>query len=257
MKRFIMLTLFPEIVPGPLGIGVVGRAIERGRLSVEAIDIRDFTTDKHRTVDDTPYGGGGGMVMKPEPLSKAIAAAREAAPPHSPVILMSPQGEPFTQKIAEELSEAPGLIAVCGRYEGFDERIRQHHIDREISLGDYVVSGGELPAMSMFDAVARLIPEVLGNPESIQEESFQQTLLEYPQYTRPAEFEGRSVPSVLMSGNHAKIRQWRLKQSLERTLDRRPELLQQRPLTKEESKLLKEIKRERKENKTTSQPNQS
>ncbi|TNE47743.1 MAG: tRNA (guanosine(37)-N1)-methyltransferase TrmD [Deltaproteobacteria bacterium] len=243
LKQYIVLTLFPEMFPGPLASSITGRALDQNHVGIEAINIRDFTTDKHRVVDDTPYGGGSGMVMKPEPLSAALAAARAKLPEGSPSILMTPQGEPFSQARAHELAQAPGLLFVCGRYEGIDERIRQT-FDLELSVGDYVLSGGELPAMLMMDAIIRLLPGVLGNPESLSEESFQRHRLEYPQYTRPAQFQEGEVPAVLLSGNHAKIRRWRRKESLRRTLQRRPDLLKQYPPDKEEQELLRELQAE-------------
>ncbi len=219
-----VLTLFPEFFESPLATSLTGKAIDRGHFSVELTDIRAFTTDKHRTCDDLPYGGGAGMVMKPEPLVAALEDAREALP-GAPRILLTPQGEPFTQQIAAELSEEPGLILTCGRYEGVDERVREHWIDRELSLGDFVLTGGEVAAMAIIDAVTRLLPGVLGNQDSIEEESFSRPLLEYPHFTRPRSFRGHEVPEVLLSGDHGRIAQWRHEQALERTRRRRPDLL--------------------------------
>ena len=218
-----ILTLFPDFFEGPLQISLTGKAIERGHFSVNCVDIRSFTTDKHRTCDDVPYGGGAGMVMKPEPLVAALESARERHP-GVPRILMSPQGEPFSQEIARELAAGPGMILVCGRYEGIDERVRQNWIDREISIGDYVLTGGEVASMVVIDAVTRLLPGVLGNQESINEESFSAPMLEYPQYTRPREFRGFEVPEVLLSGDHGRIAKWRRDQSEARTRERRPDL---------------------------------
>nr|WP_230467290.1 tRNA (guanosine(37)-N1)-methyltransferase TrmD [Lujinxingia vulgaris] len=222
-----ILTLFPDFFDGPLRISLTGKAIERGHFSVNCVDIRDFTHDKHRTCDDVPYGGGAGMVMKPEPLVAALESARERHP-GVPRILMSPQGEPFSQKIARELAQGPGMILVCGRYEGVDERVRQHWIDREISIGDYVLTGGEVASMVVIDAVTRLLPGVLGNQESISEESFSAPMLEYPQYTRPREFRGFEVPEILLSGDHGRVAKWRQEQALARTKERRPDLLERR-----------------------------
>lgn len=244
MKRFAILSLFPAMFPGPLGVGVVGRGIERGLLSIEGVDIRDYAKGRHRITDEPPYGGGGGMVMKPEPILEALDATRAAMPPDCPALLMSPQGETFNQSIAHELAQLPGLILICGRYEGIDERVRLQ-VDRELSAGDFVVSGGEIPAMVILDAVSRLVPGVLGNPDSLTEESFQRPFIEYPQYTRPASYRGLDVPDVLLSGNHERIRRWRLKQSILRTLQRRPELLQDASLSKEERAILREIQNER------------
>ncbi|RAL23140.1 tRNA (guanosine(37)-N1)-methyltransferase TrmD [Lujinxingia litoralis] len=223
-----ILTLFPDFFTSPLQISLTGKAIERGHFSVRCTDIRDFTTDKHRTCDDVPYGGGAGMVMKPEPLVAGLEAAR-ARHPGVPRILMSPQGEPFSQKIARELAQGPGMILVCGRYEGVDERVREHWIDREISIGDYVLTGGEVAAMVVIDAVTRLLPGVLGNQESITEESFSAPMLEYPQYTRPREFRGHEVPPILLSGDHGRVAQWRREQAEARTRARRPDLLERWP----------------------------
>lgn len=222
--KFQILTLFPEFFETPLRATILGRAQDKGLVDYETVDIRDFATDKHKTTDDLPYGGGAGMVMKPEPLVSALEHARERDP-DAPRILMSPQGEPMSQSLAHELAELPGMILTCGRYEGIDERVRQGWIDREISIGDYVLSGGEPGALVLIDAVTRLLPGVLGNEASIREESFAEGRLEYPHYTRPRDFRGQQVPEVLLSGNHQKIADWRRKQSLERTRKRRPDLL--------------------------------
>lgn len=245
IQHITVLTLFPELFEAPSQVGVVGRAIRDGLLTVETLQMREHGLGRHLAMDDTPYGGGGGMILRPEPLVASIEQASAAMPENSPVVFLSPQGEPFTQRIAEELAQGEGLILLCGRYEGIDHRVKEGWVDREISLGDYVLSGGELGALVMIDAIARLVPGVLGNPESLAEESFQRPYLEYPQYTRPAVFRGASVPDVLRSGDHAKIRRWRTRQSLLRTLERRPELLEGAELTKEERKLLQELERER------------
>ena len=216
-----VLTVFPEMVSLVAGWGVISRAIASGRLALRAVNIRDFTTDQRRTTDDAPYGGGAGMVMKPEPVVKAIEFARHER--DGRVILMTPQGHPFTQARAGELSGEDHLILVCGRYEGIDERIRAF-VDEEISIGEYILTGGELPAFVVIDAVVRLVPGVLGNEASAGEESFSEDLLEYPQYTRPQVFRGMPVPEILLSGHHEKIRQWRREMSLQRTKERNPEL---------------------------------
>ena len=220
-----VVTLFPELVAGVLQFGIVGRAIRRGLLSVGTEDPRTHTTDVHRTVDDRPYGGGPGMVLKPEPLLAAIRAAQERLPPGSLRVYLSAQGERLDQARSRELARLPGLLLVAGRYEGVDQRVIELGIDRELSVGDYVLSGGELPALTVIDALARLLPGALGDERSNLEDSFTDGLLEWPQYTRPEVFEGRVVPQVLLSGDHADIRRWRLARAVERTAQRRPELL--------------------------------
>jgi len=236
-----VVTLFPEMIAAALGFGVVGRAVERGLLSVETEDPRAHTSDVHRTVDDRPYGGGPGMVLKPEPMLAAIRRAHGRLPQGSPRIYLSAQGEPFGQAQARELAGLPGLLLVAGRYEGLDERVVELGIDRELSIGDYVLSGGELPALVVIDAMARLLPGALGDARSSVEDSFAQGLLDWPHYTRPEVFEGRGVPQVLLSGNHADIRRWRLKQAVERTWLRRPDLIAAHPLAPEASRLLNEF----------------
>jgi tRNA (guanine37-N1)-methyltransferase len=213
------------MITGALEFGIVGRAVERGLLSVGTEDPRAHTTDVHKTVDDRPYGGGPGMVLKPEPLLAAIRAAHARLPEGAPRVYLSAQGEPLSQALAHELAALPGMLLVAGRYEGLDERVVELGIDREVSIGDYVLSGGELPALVLIDAVARLLPGALGDERSNVEESFVAGLLDWPHYTRPEVFEGRAVPPVLLSGNHADIRRWRLEQALERTRQRRPDLL--------------------------------
>ncbi|PTM59082.1 tRNA (guanosine(37)-N1)-methyltransferase TrmD [Desmospora activa] len=240
--RFDVLTLFPGMFEGFLSSSIIKRAIEQGLVEASIVNFREYSTDKHRVVDDTPYGGGGGMVLKPEPLFHAVEALTEGLNSRPLVLMMSPQGVPFTQKKAEELSRFPRLILLCGHYEGFDERIRQHLVDEEISIGDYVLTGGELPAMVMMDSLIRLVPGVLGNAGSAEEDSFSTGLLEYPQYTRPADFRGWKVPDVLLSGHHAAIERWRRQQSLQRTFKRRPDLLEDAPLTDEERNWLKQRK---------------
>jgi tRNA (guanine37-N1)-methyltransferase len=205
--RFDVVSIFPEVFEPVFRQGVVGRAIARGLLSLRTHDLRDYTTDRHRQVDDAPFGGGAGMVMKPEPIFAAVEALRARNP--GPVVLMEPWGEPLTQTLAAELAAEPGLIVVCGRYEGIDDRVRQALADREVSIGDYVLSGGELPAMVLVDAVARLVPGVLGDEASLAQDAFAEAAGGYPQFTRPAEWRGLQVPDVLLSGNHAEIARWR------------------------------------------------
>lgn len=233
-----VLTLFPEFFDGPLRTSLLGKAIQSGRIAVNLIDPRDHTHDKHRTVDDVPYGGGPGMVLKPEPFVEAIETAR-CTNPDVPVMLLSPHGRRFDHERAVQLAQGPGLIVVCGRYEGFDERIRSF-VDVETSIGDFVVSGGEAAAVVVIDAVSRYLSGVLGNTESTQSESFIEGILEYPQYTRPVEFRGMRVPPVLVSGNHAKIRQWRRAKALERTRERRPDLIEQLVLSEMDEQSLRE-----------------
>jgi tRNA (guanine37-N1)-methyltransferase len=220
-----VITLFPGMIAGALGFGIVGRAIERGLLDVGTEDPRAHTSDVHRTVDDRPYGGGPGMVLKPEPMLAAIRTAHARLPQGSPRIYLSAQGAPLGQAMARELAGLPGFLLVAGRYEGLDERVVELGIDREVSIGDYVLSGGELPALVVIDAVARLLPGALGDERSNVEESFVAGLLDWPHYTRPELFEGLAVPPVLMSGNHADIRRWRQEQALARTRERRPDLI--------------------------------
>jgi tRNA (guanine37-N1)-methyltransferase len=236
-----VVTLFPDMISGALKFGIVGRAIERGLLRVGTEDPRSHTTDPHRTVDDRPYGGGPGMVLKPEPMLAAIEAARARLPQGSPRIYLSAQGEPFGQREAEQLAALAGFTLVAGRYEGLDERAITLGIDRELSVGDYVLSGGELPALVVIDAVARLLPGVLGDERSSVEESFAAGLLEGPHYTRPETYAGLAVPEVLLSGNHADIRRWRLARSVERTWLRRPDLIVAHELTAEARRLLNEF----------------
>lgn len=255
--RVSVVTLFPELIAAVTASGVTSRAVKKGLLQVECRNPREFTCDVHRTVDDRPYGGGPGMVMLPDPMIQAINEAKawarqggldvaEQAPLLEPkVIYMSPQGQPFTQAKAQALADAGSVVLVAGRYEGIDERIIELAVDEEWSMGDYVLSGGELPAMTVIDAVARLIPGVLGHALSAHEDSFTDGLLDCPHYTRPEVYEGRAVPSVLLSGNHEAIRRWRLKQALGRTHLRRPELLENKTLTAEEKRLLTEFLKER------------
>lgn len=233
-----VLTLFPDMVSGPLGESILARAAAKGLLKVTVTDIRTFTHDKHKVCDDVPYGGGAGMVMKPEPLTEAIESAKSRMP-GAPVILMGPRGRKFDQRIAEELAAKGRFILVCGHYEGIDQRAHAV-IDEEISLGDFILTGGELAALSIIDAVTRLEPGVLGNSASSDHESFEDGLLEYPQYTRPPVFRGMKVPEILLSGNHAKIARWRRAQSLRVTRQRRPDLFSKLTLTKADLALLSE-----------------
>jgi len=235
-----VVTLFPALIEGALQHGVLGRAIERGLLRVGTEDPRARTHDAHRTVDDRPYGGGPGMVLKPEPLCAAVAAAAGRLPAGSRRIALSPQGEPLTQARVLLLSRLPGLVLIAGRYEGIDERVFELAVDLELSIGDYVVSGGELPALVLIDALARLQPGALGDENSSIEESFAEGLLDCPHYTRPEVFQGRRVPAVLSSGDHAAVRRWRAMQSVGRTWQRRPELIGRRPLDAERRALLEE-----------------
>ena len=222
-----VLTLFPEMFPGSLGHSLAGKALERGMWRLEVMDIRDFATDKHRTVDDTPFGGGAGMVMRPDVVDAALAAALQPEQDGAlvgPAIYLSPRGRVLNQALAEELAAGPGCVLVCGRYEGLDERVIEARGLMEVSLGDFVLSGGEPAAIALMDAVVRLIPGVMGAAETLDEESFEQGLLEYPHYTRPAIWQGRPVPEILLSGHHEKIRTWRLRQAEEVTKSRRPDL---------------------------------
>jgi tRNA (guanine37-N1)-methyltransferase len=242
--RFDIVTIFPNTIDAGLSEGVVARGIASGVLDVQVHDLRDFTTDRHRSVDDVPYGGGPGMVMKPEPLMKAVAhiAATRGTP--AAVVLLSPQGRTFTQAEAVRLAALGHVALLCGRYEGMDERVRELVATEELSIGDYVLSGGELAALVVVDAVSRLVPGVVGDEQSVAEESFSRGLLDYPHYTRPAEVAGRRVPDVLLSGHHAEVRRWRRKAALARTLERRPELLAEAALDDEDRRLLEEIKKE-------------
>ena len=244
--RFDVLTLFPEMFVGPLDVSIIGRARERGLVEVRVTNIRDFATGRHRIADDYSYGGGAGMVMKPEPVFGAVEAVRcpAAAGCRERVILLTPQGRRLDQAMLGELATADHLVLVCGHYEGVDERVRQSLVTDEISIGDYVLTGGELPAMVVMDGVSRLLPGVLGAVESAEKESFAEGLLEYPQWTRPLEFRGMKPPDVLLSGNHEQVRRWRRKEALRRTLERRPELLEQVALGAEDIRLLAEVRAE-------------
>jgi tRNA (guanine37-N1)-methyltransferase len=243
--RIEVVTLFPEFVTEAVRVGVLGRAIERGAVTVNASTPREFATDVHKTVDDRPYGGGPGMVLKIEPTRTSIRAAKARLPEGSRSIYLAADGAPLTQAKARELSQLPGLMLLAGRYEGVDERLIESEIDECISIGDYVLSGGELPALVLIDAVVRLLPGVLGDDESAQQDSFVAGLLDWPHYTRPEVFEGKSVPAVLVGGNHAAIRRWREQQALGRTWLRRPDLIQKLRLTAEQQRLLQEFLAER------------
>ncbi len=235
--RFDIFTLLPDVFPPYLNASILQKASQNGLLEVLVHDIRAWTTDKHHVTDDTPYGGGGGMVMKPEPVFAAVEDVL-GTPPTYPVILMTPQGQVFNQKIAMELAKLPQVALLCGRYEGIDERVREHLVTDEISIGDFVLTGGELPALIVLDAVARFIPGVLGDPTGALDDSHASGLLEYPHYTRPPEFRGWGIPQVLLSGHHAEIEKWRRQQSLLRTRQRRPDMLARLELSKADLKFL-------------------
>ena len=241
--RFDVLTIFPEMFSANLQEGVLGRAVKKGIVEVRLVNIRNFARGAHKTTDDRPYGGGDGMVMKAEPIYRALKSVDRVSD-RSLVILLSPQGKRFDQKTAWELARGEHIILICGRYEGVDERVRLTCIDKELSIGDYILSGGEPAALVIMDAVSRLIPGVLGGERSNLEDSFEDGLLEYPQYTRPRVFQGEEVPPVLLSGDHEKIRLWRRAESLKRTLKRRPDLLQKARLNPEDEVILAKLKRE-------------
>jgi tRNA (guanine37-N1)-methyltransferase len=243
--RFDIVTIFPAMIEAGLGEGVVSRGVERGLLDVAVHDLRRWTTDRHRTVDDVPYGGGPGMVMKAEPLMRAVEDIRATRGAPDSVVLLSPQGRTFTQAEAERLTRLEHIVLLCGRYEGMDERVRDMVATEEISIGDYVLSGGELPALVIVDAVSRLVPGVVGDEQSVAQDSFTRGLLDYPHYTRPAEIAGHRVPDVLLSGHHGDVRRWRRKAALMRTLERRPDLIATATLDDEERAMLDEIQRER------------
>jgi tRNA (guanine37-N1)-methyltransferase len=234
-----IVTIFPEMVEAALAPGVIGRARQAGVLDIVVHNLRDFTTDKHRVVDDVPFGGGPGMVLKPEPMFVAVDSITERRGRPEAVLLTSPAGRPFTQGDARRLAGLTHIVVLCGRYEGIDERVREHVATEEISIGDYVLSGGELPALVVVDAVGRLVPGVVGDDQSVEADSFTRGLLDYPHYTRPAEYRGHRVPDVLTSGHHGEIRKWRRQQALRRTVERRPELLATADLDDDERKFLK------------------
>ncbi|MCK0526292.1 MULTISPECIES: tRNA (guanosine(37)-N1)-methyltransferase TrmD [unclassified Anaerobiospirillum] len=243
---FGVISLFPEMLKAVTESGVTSRAVKHGLIDINVWNPRDFTLDKYQTVDDRPYGGGPGMLMKVQPLRDAISAARQQAPQGTKVVYMSPQGERLSHSLVTRFHNWGSLILIAGRYEGIDERILQKEVDLEVSIGDYVLSGGEIPAMCVIDAVSRMVPGVLGDIRNAHEDSFADGLLHFPQYTRPEVIDGMAVPEVLMSGNHEKIRRWRLQQALSRTYERRPDLLQSRLLNREEQKLLDEYLEQKK-----------
>ena len=240
---FTVITIFPEMFSALLAGGIVKRAIEDGSVSLEPIDIRDFAKDAHRTVDDRPYGGGSGMVMKPEPMAEAIREAKKRHP-GAKTLLLTPQGRRFNQAVAREIAGCLDVVLVCGRYEGVDERVREYLVDDEVSIGDYVLTGGELAAMVVIDTVSRLIPGTLGSENSAREDSFSAGLLEYPQYTRPRSFEGADVPHVLLSGNHGAVEEWRRRASLVRTALSRPDLLMDCRLTPDDMAYMKKLQQD-------------
>jgi len=242
VQRFSVVTLFPDMFMPFIEQGVIGRAVKKGLIEVNLVNPRDFAHDKHRTVDDRPYGGGPGMLMMVQPLADAIVKAKQALAENSKVIYLSPQGRTLNYEGVKSIGQHADLVLIAGRYEGIDERVIQTLVDEQWSIGDYVLSGGELPAMVLMDAVARLIPEVLGHSLSAQEDSFSNGLLDCPHYTRPETFNDLTVPSVLLSGDHEKIRQWRLKASLQKTLEQRPDLLNNLALTEEQQRVLQQIK---------------
>jgi tRNA (guanine37-N1)-methyltransferase len=245
--QFDIFTILPEVFSPYLESSILQRARQRGLIEVRVHNIRDYTQDKHHTTDDTPYGGGGGMVMKPEPIFEAVESVLGSLPTSGqpttvPVILLTPQGRVFNQRMAEELSRYEKIALLCGRYEGVDERIREHLVTDEISVGDYVLTGGELPALVMIDALSRLIPGVLGDPEGAQDDSHSMGLLEYPHYTRPPDFRGWGVPEVLLSGDHGRIERWRREQALLRTFNKRPDMLEKADLSETEKKFVEALK---------------
>ena len=241
--RIDIVTIFPDFFTSPLRESIIRRAHEKGLLDIRLHDLRDYTTDRHRVTDDYPYGGGAGMVMKPEPIFAAVEAVQSEGPPRR-VSLLSPKGRTWTHELAREYSSLPGIVLVCGRYEGEDERVRLSLVDDEISIGDYVLAGGETAALVILESVARLVPEVVGDAESVEQDSFYAGILDYPQYTRPPVFREMEVPPVLLSGNHADIRRWRRKEALRLTLERRPDLLEKAPLSRLDEELLQEVRRE-------------
>jgi tRNA (guanine37-N1)-methyltransferase len=243
--QFEVFTLLPEVFPPYLESSILQRARQRGLIEVHIHNIRDYTHDRHHTTDDTPYGGGGGMVMKPEPVFEAVESVLGIAPEQVssiPIVLLTPQGRVLTQRVAEELSRHERIALLCGRYEGVDERIRQHLVTDEISVGDYVLTGGELPALLLIDAVSRLIPGVLGDPTGAEDDSHSMGLLEYPHYTRPPQFRGWKVPEILLSGDHAKIEKWRREQALQRTFQKRPDMIEKAELSEKDRKIIEGLK---------------
>ena len=243
--KFDIVTIFPSMIEAGLGEGVVSRGVERGLVDIVVHDLRQWTSDRHRTIDDVPYGGGPGMVMKVEPLMRAVGEIKATRGVPDSVVVLSPQGRRFTQAEAERFARLGHIVLLCGRYEGMDERVRELVATEEVSIGDYVLSGGELAALVVVDAVSRLVPGVVGDERSVAQDSFSRGLLDYPHYTRPVEVDGRRVPDVLLSGHHAEVRRWRRKAALVRTLERRPDLIVESELDAEERALLEEIRRER------------
>lgn len=246
MMRFEIITIFPEFFENIFSYSIIKRAIEKKIIEINVYNLRDFTTDKHKTVDDRPFGGGAGMVFKPEPIFKAVEFIKDKTGKDLKVILLSPQGKLFNQEKAKELAKEENIVLICGHYEGVDERVAKYLADEEISIGDYVLTGGEIPALVIIDCVSRLLPKVLGKEISLEEESFSRNLLEYPHYTRPRKFRNFSVPEVLLSGNHKMIKEWRIKESLRNTYLKRPDLLKKAHLTEYEKKILLKIKEEEK-----------
>lgn len=243
--QFDIVTIFPRMVEAALAEGIVKRAADRRVIELRVHDLREYTTDRHRSVDDVPFGGGPGMVLKPEPLFRAVEAIRRGFGTPGAVILTTPQGRRFTQAEAVRLSGVGHVVLLCGRYEGVDDRVRERLATDELSIGDYVLSGGELPALVIVDAIARLVPGVVGDDQSVEADSFSRGLLDFPHFTRPAEFDGHAVPDVLLSGHHGEIRRWRKRQAVQRTLERRPELLAQAVLDDEEREILRALIKER------------
>jgi tRNA (guanine37-N1)-methyltransferase len=240
-----IISIFPRMIEAGLSEGIIARARDRGLLDIKVHDLRDYTTDRHKVVDDVPFGGGPGMVMKPEPLFAAVEGIRETRGAADTVLLTSPEGRVFTQRDARQLAAKGRFVVICGRYEGVDDRVRQHLATDDVSIGDYVLSGGELPALVIVDAVSRLVPGVVGDEQSVEDDSFTRGLLDYPHFTRPAEFRGVRVPDVLVSGHHGEIRRWRRREALQRTLERRPDLIDDAALDDDEREMLREIERAR------------
>lgn len=240
--NFHVLTLFPDMIRDGFQTSITGRAVEKGLLSLDTVNIRDFSVNKHNRVDDYPYGGGAGMVMQAEPVYLAYQSVAEKLPKKPKVLYMSPQGKVFNQRLAEELAQEEEIVFLCGHYEGIDERVLEEIVDEEVSIGDYVLTGGELPALVIMDAVSRLVGGVLHNEDSAEFDSFHDNLLEYPQYSRPEVWRDKAVPPILMSGHHANVEKWRREQSLIRTLERRPDLLENANLTKQDKKFLAKLK---------------
>lgn len=239
--NFFVLTLFPEMITDTLSHSITGRAIKDGKINVEAVNIRDFSKNKQKHVDDYPYGGGAGMVMQPQPVYDAYKSIEQKAGENTRVVYMTPQGKTFNQKMAEDFSKEENIIFLCGHYEGIDERVIEEIVTDEVSIGDFVLTGGELASIMMIDAISRLVPGVLGKEESFQDESFSDNLLEYPQYTRPAEFMGKKVPDVLLSGHHGNIAKWRREQSIMRTIEKRPDLIKNAELSKKDIQFIEKI----------------